>query len=127
MRRTAMLALSAAVTLGLVGCMTRLNFDSTVALGSDASSHDITADPAPTEQKVKVAIKSTNGEAVDVSAFLAKDNPGENSEPKKDKLLYSKQKVTDDTFEVKVPAKESLTVRIAKRIKNATVQVKMTN
>lgn len=126
MRRVIGLGLAVVLAAGTAGCGARLNEDKTVEVGAEDGSRDVIVPAVANEQKVKGSFKSNNGASFDVYVFIGSKKPSGDA-PKKADQLFGKEKATEGNFEVTVPAKEDLYVRIVKRDKAVNANVKLTN
>jgi hypothetical protein len=117
------------VLVGLVapGCA-RFSHEQTVEVGP-AVEKTLTIDPPSSNQTLKVEFSSP-GSPVNVYCYLQKDEAEAKkaimARKKLDKVLGSKEKSEQDSFEVTIPAREEAVVLVTAAGKKASVQVKLT-
>jgi hypothetical protein len=109
----------------LAGCsseMVRSNHSLTVQKGEERT---LVLDPRPRDRKISVSVNSDAPVDIIISYGADESTAERNAFSGKAPLRQSKDKVTDDSFEVDLPANQLLRVAVSAIKSNANVQVKM--
>ena len=109
----------------LAGCsseMVRSNHSLTVQKGEERT---LVLDPRPRDRKISVSVNSDAPVDIIISYGADESTAERNAFSGKAPLRQSKDKVTDDSFEVDLPANQLLRVAVSATKSTANVQVKM--